>query len=546
MKLGSLFDGSGTCPLAATLCGITPVWASEIERFPLQVTTKRFPNMKHLGDITKINGAEIEPVDIITFGSPCQDLSVAGRRAGLDGERSNLFMEAIRIIKEMREATNNEYPRYIMWENVPGAFSSNKGFDFRKVLEEIAETNIPMPEGGKWAKSGMVELSDRQLAWRVLDAQYWGVPQRRKRIFLVADFRGQRAAEILFKSDSLRGNPPQSDETWQGASGNSERSTYNTGTDYLTGWDAQDKRIFTDKGVAPTLSGSDGGGGRNLAGVVYPINTQIATRHNRLGKGTGLGVGNEGDPAFTLQATHSHAVATHPDVTGTLCASGAAQSRAAGQCNETDLCIVQSITYGFSPNNSVTAAGVSCEEEKVATLSTTKRAGVVSFTPTSYAQYEAAVGTLRANGGDLGGGSENLVCEQVVNTKGCGGGNSKEIKVATTLSAHGNRQDFESETFIVQTIAGIDCRNATENNELLPTLQAHPGGGYSYNCTHPVRIGNSVRRLTPTECARLQGFPDWWCADIPHSDTAEYKMWGNGMALPCVLYIMQNIAATAT
>ena len=138
ITLGSLFDGAGGFPYAGTLAGITPIWASEIEPFPIRVTTKRFPKMKHLGNIAEVSGAEIEPVDIITFGSPCQDLSVAGNRAGLAGERSGLFREAIRIIREMREKTNGSKPKYIVWENVPGAFSSNDGDDFRTVLEEIA------------------------------------------------------------------------------------------------------------------------------------------------------------------------------------------------------------------------------------------------------------------------------------------------------------------------------------------------------------------------------------------------------------------------
>ena len=137
LTLGSLFDGSGGFPLGGVLAGITPIWASEIEPFPIRVTTARFPNMKHYGDISTIDGSELEPVDIISFGSPCQNLSVAGKREGLDGDRSSLFYEAIRIVKEMREATNGKYPRYIVWENVPGAFSSNKGEDFKAVLTEI-------------------------------------------------------------------------------------------------------------------------------------------------------------------------------------------------------------------------------------------------------------------------------------------------------------------------------------------------------------------------------------------------------------------------
>ena len=206
LKLGSLFDGIGGWPLAASKYGISPVWASEIETFPIAVTEKHFPSMKQLGDITAINGTDIEPVDIICMGSPCQDLSVAGKRKGLSGARSGLFMDAVRIVREMREATNGKYPKFVIWENVPGAFSSNKGNDFRAVLEEITESSIPMPKSGRWATSGMVRSSSCEVAWRILDAQYWGVPQRRKRIFLVADFRGQCSAEILFKPESVSGN----------------------------------------------------------------------------------------------------------------------------------------------------------------------------------------------------------------------------------------------------------------------------------------------------------------------------------------------------
>lgn len=137
LTLGSLFDGSGGFPLGGILAGVLPVWASEIEPFAIRVTTKRMPFLKHYGDISGMDGGKIEPVDIITFGSPCQDMSVAGKRSGLDGSRSCLFYEAIRIVKEMRRATNGEYPRYIVWENVPGAFSSNGGYDFKAVLEAV-------------------------------------------------------------------------------------------------------------------------------------------------------------------------------------------------------------------------------------------------------------------------------------------------------------------------------------------------------------------------------------------------------------------------
>ena len=187
LTLGSLFDGSGGFPLGGLISGITPVWASEIEPFPIRVTTKRLPFMKHYGDVAKMDGGKVEPVDVITFGSPCQDMSIAGRREGLDGSRSSLFYEAVRIVKEMRCATDGKYPRYIVWENVPGAFSSNKGADFQSVLEEICSVKgyeIDPARPARWPAAGEIVADDFSLAWRVFDAQYWGVPQRRKRIYL--------------------------------------------------------------------------------------------------------------------------------------------------------------------------------------------------------------------------------------------------------------------------------------------------------------------------------------------------------------------------
>ena len=177
LTLGSLFDGSGGFPLGGLLSGITPVWASEIEPFPIRVTTKRLPFMKHYGDVSRMDGGKIEPVDVITFGSPCQDMSIAGRREGLDGSRSSLFYEAVRIVKEMRCATDGRYPRYIVWENVPGAFSSNKGADFQSVLEEICSVKgykIDPARPAKWPAAGEIVADDFSLAWRVFDAQYWG------------------------------------------------------------------------------------------------------------------------------------------------------------------------------------------------------------------------------------------------------------------------------------------------------------------------------------------------------------------------------------
>lgn len=219
MTLGSLFDGSGGFPLAGALNGITPIWASEIEMYPIAVTRSRFPGMEHLGNVIDVRGDKIQPVDVITFGSPCQDLSVAGKRAGIhDGQRSNLFFEAIRIIKEMREATSGEYPKFAVWENVPGAFSSNQGEDFRCVLEALigvcAEgVSVPRPE--RWASAGEIVGEGYSVAWRTFDAQYWGVSQRRKRIYLVADFRGERAGEILFEREGVRGHTETGGEAGQ-------------------------------------------------------------------------------------------------------------------------------------------------------------------------------------------------------------------------------------------------------------------------------------------------------------------------------------------
>ena len=220
ITMGSLFDGIGGFPLAASRHGIKTIWASEIEPFPISVTKLRLPDMIHVGDITKLNGAELPPVDIIAGGSPCQDLSVAStKRMGLSGERSGLFMEQIRIVKEMRSAELQQgcsaadaHPRWMCWENVPGAFSSGtpKYEDFRIVLEEIVrvrfgEVTIPEPYPFSWPDAGEIVLGDTfSLAWRCLDAQVWGVAQRRKRIFLVADFAGPLAPLLLF--DVLDGN----------------------------------------------------------------------------------------------------------------------------------------------------------------------------------------------------------------------------------------------------------------------------------------------------------------------------------------------------
>ena len=222
LRLGSLFDGSGGFPLGGLLAGITPVWASEIEPFPIRVTTKRLPQMKHLGDVCAINGAEIEPVDIITFGSPCTDMSLAGRRAGLEGRQSRLFYEAIRIIREMRCATNGRFPRWACWENVVGAFSSNQGRDLKAVLDAVIGivepgAEVPMPEKNRWPYADVYMGGGWSVAYRTFDAQYWGVPQRRRRCYLVGDLTGRCAGRVLFESEGLSGYSAESVRAWQRA-----------------------------------------------------------------------------------------------------------------------------------------------------------------------------------------------------------------------------------------------------------------------------------------------------------------------------------------
>lgn len=368
-KLGSLFDGSGGFPLAGALNGIKPVWASEIEPFPIRVTKARFPSMKHLGDVAKICGSEIEPVDIITFGSPCQDLSAAGKQLGIhEGQRSNLFFEAIRIIKEMREhdratgrADDDLRPRFAVWENVPGAFSSNKGADFQAVLQafcNIMEDGLHIPRHKKWNHAGCVAGNGWSLAWRVYDAQYWpGTPQRRKRIYLIADFGSERAGEILFECEGVYGNPAEGRETGEGTSADAEGSAGRGCAFLYERLSVFDARGNGDGEIAPTITGD---------------------HENRITDYTAVCVGN-------------------------------------GQLHQTDL-------------------------------------------------------------GDKAGALNCMHDQQAIITQG------------------------------------------------------KPPRKYV------------VRRLTPLECCRLQGFPDYWTDGVEGSDSAKYKMWGNGIALPCAVDVIGRIA----
>ena len=433
--LGSLFDGIGGWPLAATKVGIEPVWASEIEEFPIAVTQKHFYDVKHLGDVTKINGAEIEPVDIITSGSPCQDLSIAGKRRGLDGERSCLFRESIRIVREMRTATEGKYPRFFVWENVPGAFSSNKRDDFRTVLEEITETKIPMPTSGRWATAGMVRGNGIEVAWRVLDAQYWGVPQRRKRIFLVADFRGQCASKILFEPESVSGYFTESSSKRERVARNIEDSV---GKTILFEPRSQDGVPRIHDEICPTLNTAQGGQRQPCVAQV------VRMRSGCEGSGKGALVSKE--CALTL-ATNNDMTVFQPIPIN----DKATRYKGGGDTRNND---------GAGNGLGVGKAG-----DPMHTLTSCDR-HAVAYPSTDYSGFinSEVAATLKACGGCLGGGSENLA----------------------------------------------------------------------------VAIDYIVRRLTPTECERLQGLEDGYTA--LGSDTARYKALGNGMAQPCADFVMEGIA----
>lgn len=459
LTLGSLFDGSGGFPLAGVMCGIAPLWASEIDPFCISVTSKRFPKMAHLGSITEINGGTIPPVDIITFGSPCQDLSVAGQRAGLEGERSGLFKEAVRIIKEMRGATNGEYPKYIVWENVPGAFSSNKGEDFRTVLEEIIKikdgnVSVPRPQKGKWQTAGCIMGDGYSLAWRVLDAQFWGVPQRRKRIFAIGSFGNKSAAEILFKREGLRGDFKESRKAWENLAPDTENDTGVSGGE------------FTPK-TLKIRSGCEGGG----KGALIQENKSATLSCNN-------------DQVLFSQIIPNYAAGF----------KGKAGSKSG--------------SVGFSETVSPT---LQAEQEAHCLCETVVFDGA-AFNQGENAQYNISI----------------------------------DEETAQTLTAKGpSAVCCNSETNLFEN-HGMDGRY-NGPLEVAPTVQeAYGMGGNTapFVTEKPVDLSTYiVRRITPLECCRLQGFPDWWCADIPHKYTPEYRMWGNGVALPCVLYVLEGIAA---
>ena len=591
LTLGSLFDGSGGFPLGGLISGITPVWASEIEPFPIRVTTKRLPFMKHYGDVAKMDGGKVEPVDVITFGSPCQDMSIAGRREGLDGSRSSLFYEAVRIVKEMRCATDGKYPRYIVWENVPGAFSSNKGADFQSVLEEICSVKgyeIDPARPARWPAAGEIVADDFSLAWRVFDAQYWGVPQRRKRIYLVADFAGGSAGKILFESEGVSGYTPQGFRPWQGTAGTFEEGSGASGCVCLN--DQGGSRMDVTEDVAATLRAENHGHPPCVMGAAG-----FCTEHSAQARG--IGYEEETSPTLRAGTVPAAVYENHSQdtrYTGPLETAPTVNATYGMGGNNQPFVVETPKTLKIRSGCEGGGKGALIQDNKSATLGCNNDQAL--FVPKVYGIcskdsnamksdnpksgfYEAETSRcLDANGGNptcnQGGMAVVALQGSMIGRADKNGpqGSGVNEGVSFTLDA----ADRHAVAYCMTT--GTYTQALEEQS---PTLMARDYKDPPVvNETEPEYI---VRRLTPTECARLQGFPDWWCAGLgtdeqteeeiefwtevfeihrsvmgtsskpksrnqivkwlknPHSDSAEYKMWGNGVALPNVYFVLSGI-----
>lgn len=675
LTLGSLFDGSGGFPLGRLLAGITPVWASEIEPFPIRVTTKRLPFMKHYGNISAMDGGRIEPVDIITFGSPCQDMSVAGRRDGLDGSRSSLFYEAVRIIKEMRCATDGKYPRWICWENVPGAFSSNKGEDFKAVLEAVIgivepNTQVPMPEKARWPYADLYMGDGWSVAYRTLDAQYWGVPQRRRRIYLVADLAGGSAGKILFESEGLSGYSAEGFRSWQRTAGSFTPCTGAASFDGYNGslTDDTSATIGVNCGMSTGRNGivlNDQGGNRMditeevtstlRAEAHHPPcvmeSAGFCTEHSA--KSRTIGYEEECSPTLRAGVVPAAvALENHPtDSRVKLSEDGNVQTLTSHMgTGGNNVPLVMKIRSGCEGGGK----GPLIQENKSATLSCNNDQTL--FEPCGWdgGQISPTLTKQNAGGNQRMPDKDNFTC--VLQPFGICSNDSNAMKsdnphsgiyeaeTARTLDGNGgnpscnqggiavvaftqNQRDevrdlgdrsavvcanagTKLQTFVLQgSMIGRDNKNGPQgsgvNEDVCFTLDtadrhavyAMTTGSFTQveknqspaimardykdpNVVCPAG-GYTVRRLTPTECARLQGFPDNWCADLgtekptdeemyfwhkvfktysevtgckmksdkqvakwlkdPYSDSAEYKMWGNGVALPCVWFVLCGI-----
>ncbi len=623
LTLGSLFSGSGGFELAGILAGIQPVWNSEIEPFAIRVTTKRLPGVQHFGDVSSLSGHDLPPVDIITFGSPCQDMSVAGKRAGLDAERSGLFHQAIRIIREMREETNGEKPRYCVWENVPGAFSSNGGADFKSVLEAVIcikepAAEVPAPGKNGWPYADVYVGDGWSVAYRLLDAQFWGVPQRRARIFLVADLGGEGAGDILFKSEGLSGYSAEGFRSWQRTAGSvADR----TGTASLCLNDQGGQRMDVTDDVTATLR----------AEAHHPPcvleSAGFCTEHSAKSRS----IGYEEETSPTLRAgvvPAAVALENHPtDSRVKIAEDGKVQTLTSRMgTGGGNVPLVMKIRSGcegggkgpliqtdksatLSCNNDQTlfepkAYGI-CSKESNAMKSDNPHSGIYEAETSrtidgnggnpgcnqggiavveSYAIQGSMIGRNDKNGPQGDGINEDV--SFTLNTVDCHAvyamttGSFTQVaedKAPTVLA-----RDYKDPTAVCYGI-GRDTFNQGKNAKFAPTFEEELQPTLVAKGPGAIQSGYTVRRLTPTECARLQGFPDWWCDDLgvaeptmedirywydvfethrrivgsstkpkslkqiakwlraPHSDAAEYKMWGNGVALPCVVFVLSGI-----
>lgn len=643
LTLGSLFDGSGGFPLGGILAGVLPVWASEIEPFAIRVTTKRMPFLKHYGDISGMDGGKIEPVDIITFGSPCQDMSVAGKRSGLDGSRSCLFYEAIRIVKEMRRATNGEYPRYIVWENVPGAFSSNGGYDFKAVLEAVigvvqADTEVPMPGKGGWAYADCIVGDGWSITYRVLDAQYWGVPQRRRRIYLVADFAGRGAADILFKSEGVSGYSSARFRAWQRAANHiADRAGtpgiafdgYNGAIDETAAAlgvncgmssgrngvvenesgaevfenHSMDTRYTGPVTVAQTVSAMYGMGGNNQPFVVEGETPK--TLKIRAGcEGGGKGALVQDNKSATLSCNNDQTLFEPMSWNGEKVAPTLTKQNAGGNQRMPDKdnfnCVLEPFGISAKDSNAMRSANPKSGIYKATTARTLDGNGgspacnqggiaivCVEKGEPAICIQGSMIGRKDENGPQGDGLNEdvsftlNATDRHAVYAMTTGSFQQVEEGKSPTLMA----RDYKDPNAVCYGI-GRDAFNQGRNAKFTPSFEEERQPTLVAKGPGAVMNGGeslyTVRRLTPTECARLQGFPDWWCSHLetpkptdeevyfwykvfntyarvtgtgkpktarqirawlanPHTDSAEYKMWGNGVALPCVYFVLSGI-----
>ena len=559
LTLGSLFDGSGGFPLGGILAEIEPKWASEIEPFPIRVTTKRLPQVRHLGDIKAIDGGKIEPVDVVTFGSPCTNLSIAGKRAGLHGEQSSLFFEAVRVIKEMRCATHGKSPRFIVWENVVGAFSSPKGQDFQSVLTEIVRIGepeapeVPLPETG-WPLADVLLGNGWSVAYRVLDAQFFGVAQRRRRIYLVADFAGGCAGKVLFESEGLSGYSAARFRAWQDAARAASDCAGATGTGggmsagFCKEHSAKARGVGYEEEKAPTLRAG------TIPAALTCFNDQGGQRMDVTEERTN-----------TLRATSEH-----PPI---VFENHSQDSRYTGP-----LSVVPTVSrkYGTGGNNQPLVLGASEFVSAVDVRLTTENSKLVrhNIYETEVSRCLSADGARPdANQGGL------AIVERSSYAVTTGTYTQVEREKSPTLMA----RDYKFPHAVCRGI-GRDAFNQGANAKFSPSISEEVQPPLIAKGPGAVQRGYMVRRLTPQECAMLQGFPPDWCANLgtenpseedmafwrdvfethrkatgstrkpktdkqvrkwlenPYSDSAEYSMWGNGVALPCVWFVLAGIA----